>query len=455
MPTAVLLFASFAAIIAPPVLAQTAILGNIKAAYVLPSVNFPRGECPATLPTTKVANSDGLAHGVGFYGTDFALVSYFGEKKVRNIRLSTATTLNTIDTTTVGYAGGGTIAVSPTLTHALAAEGTGLCVIAAPFSSPTVSRQTLPSSVGSAQTQAIVFNAAGRAFVLHSFGVSVLDPPYTSIAFTMSNQLFGFGAALAITPDGQQLLTTNLSNRIVVINAPFSTTASSSSFLINGAQYLDGIAVTPDGQRALVVDAGRPGSLQVVTAPFGGTSAAEEVSLGTAVGTFEDVGISADGQYALLTGNDLYGGNLIAVRAPFTGASATVCSFPIEGGRGAGAVRFLPPALQPPLPPAVVGIDVWPKTLVTTETGSKANFSVVLSTQPTANVLVTIAGVNATEGSLSATSMTFTPANWQVAQVITVTGVDDNLRDGDVTYNLSLSSSSADASYHNLALQPV
>ena len=31
----------------------------------------------------------------------------------------------------------------------------------------------------------IVFNSAGRAFVYHSTGISVLDPPYTAIAFTI------------------------------------------------------------------------------------------------------------------------------------------------------------------------------------------------------------------------------------------------------------------------------
>ena len=31
-------------------------------------------------------------------------------------------------------------------------------------------------------------------------------------------------------------------------------------------------------------------------------------------------------------------------------------------------------------------------------------------------------------------SLTFTPANWNVAQTVTVTGVDDAVDDGDVTY---------------------
>ena len=67
------------------------------------------------------------------------------------------------------------------------------------------------------------------------------------------------------------------------------------------------------------------------------------------LGSFEDISVSSDGLYALATGNN--GTNLGLMRAPFTTAGATSCQIPVTGGRGAGAVRFLPPGLQPPPPP--------------------------------------------------------------------------------------------------------
>ena len=59
-------------------------------------------------------------------------------------------------------------------------------VISAPFNaSSTITPITLPGSIAGYQTQAIVFNSAGRAFVYNTAGISVLDPPYSSVAFTI------------------------------------------------------------------------------------------------------------------------------------------------------------------------------------------------------------------------------------------------------------------------------
>ena len=75
--------------------------------------------------------------------------------------------------------------------------------------------------------------------------------------------------------------------------------------------------------------------------------------------------------------------------------------------------------------------------LITTEAGASNTFSVVLDAQPTANVTVTITGLDATEGTLSTTTLTFTPANWNTPQTVTVTGVDDPQIDGDIVYTLT------------------
>ncbi len=94
--------------------------------------------------------------------------------------------------------------------------------------------------------------------------------------------------------------------------------------------------------------------------------------------------------------------------------------------------------------------------LVTTEAGGQASFTVQLATAPTANVTVAVTSTDATEGTVSPSSLTFTPANWNVAQTVTVTGVDDALGDGNVAYQVQLGSiTSADPAYNGMAAATV
>lgn len=90
----------------------------------------------------------------------------------------------------------------------------------------------------------------------------------------------------------------------------------------------------------------------------------------------------------------------------------------------------------------------------TTELGGTATFDVVLTAQPTADVTIPIASLDLTEGTVSPASLTFTNANWNVAQTVTVTGVDDTTRDGNIAFNVQVGmTSSADGAFNNLAAQ--
>eukprot|EP01061_Rhynchopus_euleeides_P002336 TRINITY_DN1179_c0_g1_i14.p1 TRINITY_DN1179_c0_g1~~TRINITY_DN1179_c0_g1_i14.p1 ORF type:complete len:7328 (+),score=1490.81 TRINITY_DN1179_c0_g1_i14:2229-21986(+) len=83
-----------------------------------------------------------------------------------------------------------------------------------------------------------------------------------------------------------------------------------------------------------------------------------------------------------------------------------------------------------------VGFTVSATALATSEGGVAAVFTVVLNTQPTATVTLPLASSDATEGTASTLSLTFTSANWNQPQTVTITGVDDNLDDGDQAYNV-------------------
>ena len=56
---------------------------------------------------------------------------------------------------------------------------------------------------------------------------------------------------------------------------------------------------------------------------------------------------------------------------------------------------------------------------------ARATFTVVLTSQPTADVTIALSSSGSTEGTVSAAPLTFTTVNWNVAQTVTVTGVDD------------------------------
>ena len=98
------------------------------------------------------------------------------------------------------------------------------------------------------------------------------------------------------------------------------------------------------------------------------------------------------------------------------------------------------------------GITITPTSgLVTTEAGGTAQFSVVLDSQPTANVTIPLSSSDTSEGTVCPASLTFTPSNWATPQTVTVTGVDDLVDDGNGNYAIVTAPAvSSDTMYHGL-----
>ena len=93
-------------------------------------------------------------------------------------------------------------------------------------------------------------------------------------------------------------------------------------------------------------------------------------------------------------------------------------------------------AILDDVPPSP-GISVTPSSgLVTSEDGGAAAFDVVLDTRPTTDVIIGLSSNDTSEGTVDKTSLTFTSLNWDMAQTVTVTGVDDAVLDGDVAYTI-------------------
>ena len=96
----------------------------------------------------------------------------------------------------------------------------------------------------------------------------------------------------------------------------------------------------------------------------------------------------------------------------------------------------------------VAGVSVKSDALLaTTEAGGDATVSLVLESEPTADVVFAVTSSDNTEGSLSAATLTFTPANWSVAQELTVHGENDYVADGNMDYEVQFAVTSADETY--------
>ncbi|MBR4984530.1 MAG: endonuclease/exonuclease/phosphatase family protein [Proteobacteria bacterium] len=109
------------------------------------------------------------------------------------------------------------------------------------------------------------------------------------------------------------------------------------------------------------------------------------------------------------------------------------------------------------VPDGTPGVLVSPFAgLITSEKGDAAQFSVVLQSEPTAEVSIPVRSLDETEGRVSVKSLVFTPLDWDKLQTVTVTGVDDDKADGDAAYTIQLGpASSYDDRYDGMAVQSV
>lgn len=94
-------------------------------------------------------------------------------------------------------------------------------------------------------------------------------------------------------------------------------------------------------------------------------------------------------------------------------------------------------------------ITVSPTAGTTTETGGSVVISVALGSVPTAPVTIGLTSSKTSEGVLSTDTITLDASH--MVQSFTVTGVDDNLLDGDQNYAVVFASTvSSDSNYNNL-----
>ncbi|MDB4339036.1 Ig-like domain-containing protein, partial [Rubripirellula sp.] len=146
-----------------------------------------------------------------------------------------------------------------------------------------------------------------------------------------------------------------------------------------------------------------------------------------------------------------YGGSdfrVVFMAAPFEGISNSAGDPNNQAFVMDRVINFLMP------PPVATGdVIVTPATPsgVTSESGGEVSFTVVLTEAPTSNVTFSVSSSDTTEGTSNVSELVFTPSNWNSAQTVIVTGVDDAVVDGDISYSIVLGSAvSADSNYSGL-----
>ena len=112
---------------------------------------------------------------------------------------------------------------------------------------------------------------------------------------------------------------------------------------------------------------------------------------------------------------------------------------------------------------AVSNVDELPVVLITesdnstdvSEDGATDGYTVVLTSQPTADVTISITAGSGSQLSISPASLAFTAGNWNQEQTVIVSAVDDAVAEGPHTARVTHAAASTDSNYNGIALASV
>ena len=285
-----------------------------------------------------------------------------------------------------------------------------------------------------------------------------------SVSFTFTlgtsgaggTQTFTNAAAVAIptsgnaTPYPSSIAVSGLGGTVMKV------TATLTGFAHGFPDDVDVLLVGPGGERMLILsDAGGGGAVSGLNLTFDDAAASSlpdgsSLASGTWKASAYEPSTDAfappapaapyGAALSVFNGTDPNGTWSLFVRDDFSGGSGS-----IAGGWSLSITTSAPVCCTG----APAGVSVTPTSgLVTTEGGGTATFSVALTSVPTSDVTIGLASSDPSEGTVSPSSLTFTPADALTAQVVTVTGVDDSIVDGSVAYTIVTAPAvSSDASY--------
>lgn len=98
--------------------------------------------------------------------------------------------------------------------------------------------------------------------------------------------------------------------------------------------------------------------------------------------------------------------------------------------------------------PAGIDFDTSIIELIEGAEGAKRIFK--LNAKPKSAVIVTIKSDHNDRLSISSSSLTFTPSNWNTDQTVTFTAIDDHIANGDLNFSITINSSSYDSRFNDI-----
>jgi endonuclease/exonuclease/phosphatase family metal-dependent hydrolase len=276
---------------------------------------------------------------------------------------------------------------------------------------------------------------------------------------------FGNNGSVAINSninDGTSTALIGLFDRSAVLD--LLTTVSDHLPVVSEVTYLVDALINhpPEGSdKAILAGEGQPYTFAVSDFGFSDPNDLPPDSLDAVmVSTLPSMGqLTLNGQFVavgqVISASDIGVGNFRYI--PPANISTRVSdsfSFQVRdnGGTDLGGVNLdpIPNTIQVDVLPTP-GVTVTSSGTTTSEAGASATISLVLESQPTANVSIPIVTSDSTEGSADVAEVIFTPTNWFQSQSVIIRGVDDLVDDGDVPYFIDVRAAiSGDLSYNGL-----
>jgi uncharacterized protein YegP (UPF0339 family) len=425
--------------------------------------------------TASNINSDGIPNFGGALDQDFALVVYNGDEVARPAVVGTGATL----VSEACGIGNGVLDPGEEVTVNFALRNIGTAdtsqVVAILEEAGGVTSPSGPQSYGQLLTAA---PAVSRSFSFVADGTCGGE-----VLATLSLQdggvdigtvRFAFDLGLQV-PSG---LSTTLANNASVLvpvggpASPYPSTIDVSGMTgrvsrvrvgLHGVNHgypddIDVLLVAPGGQGAVLMsDAGGGIAAQGVNLTFddsagaalpdGGPIASGQYRLSNYEGAADDFTEAAPSEPFVASLAELNG-----VDPNGTWSLYVVDDFFLDGGDIANGWSLSLETSVPICCGGAPGISLGlTDGLATTEAGGAATFTVSLRSSPSDTVTIGLESSDPTEGVVSPAELTFEPDDAQLPRAVTITGVDDALLDGDVTFTIVTSPAvSADSDYSGL-----
>jgi len=272
---------------------------------------------------------------------------------------------------------------------------------------------------------AVLFNANASVTAVQSLA---RDVTYTNAAFISSPLLRSISFTVSDGAGGTSSVST-LSLSINLINVAPTVSVPGPQRVATGKSL---VFSSPLENPIVVSDADALGATEqlTITAVGGTVSLANEAGLTilTGTGTSDSLVVFQGNLVALTAALE---GLVFAPTSGFAGPASLSVQIDDLGHTG-GTTSLTASAV---IPIEIADIVVTPLTpLVTSGAGGQAKYSVVLSSKPQGTVSIPVQSSNTTQGVSDKSNLLFDATNWNVPQVVTVTGVDDFVFTGDTTY---------------------